>query len=460
MLKRRKGTAKMKRSIRIFLLGLALTLGLVCGVLAEESALTLPGNLTVIDEEAFYGDVSIDKVVLPDRVQEIRARAFAGSSLTQIDLPDSLTFIDGTAFDGPDKVAVTANEGTYAYEWAVENGYIISYAPLSDFLIVDGVIEGYYGPGGNVVIPPRDADGNPIIAIADAFYDSTTITGIVIPDTVVEIASFRRCTALKKLVIPESVETMLLWPLAGCTNLTELTIPGTLEVAEGNSDLFDRYGESGDAAPEKLTKVTISNSGTNLDVTKAFSRAENLSEFAVMDGNITYNCVDGVLYNAAGTKLIKCPNAKTLYTFSNDITELGDRAFCNCWKLTRIEIPDSVTVLGDNVFGACASLVEVSLPAGLTGIGDSMFYNCDSLTEFVIPDGVTTIGDYAFAECDSLAGVTIPSSVTSIGVGAFSYCSDDLTIYGATGSYAETYANKNNIPFVPVNDVSASDFVV
>ncbi len=48
--------------------------------------------------------------------------------------------------------------------------------------------------------------------------------------------------------------------------------------------------------------------------------------------------------------------------------------------------------------------------------------------------------------------ITIPStingkSVTSIGGSAFEGCTG-LTIYGKQGSYAETYANDNNIPFI------------
>ena len=48
--------------------------------------------------------------------------------------------------------------------------------------------------------------------------------------------------------------------------------------------------------------------------------------------------------------------------------------------------------------------------------------------------------------------VAIPStingkSVTSIGGSAFEGCTG-LTIYGKQGSYAETYANDNNIPFI------------
>lgn len=115
---------KPTRRLFAFLLVLAMLLTDSGMTALAEAVLTMPAALQIIDEEAFYGDTSIGKVVLSENVTEIRARAFANSTLSEINLPDSLTFIDESAFDGPDKVRVTATKGTYAYEWAVANGYI------------------------------------------------------------------------------------------------------------------------------------------------------------------------------------------------------------------------------------------------------------------------------------------------------------------------------------------------
>ena len=115
---------------------------LVCGLRKEESysisqgddepgtvipgaaKLILPAALKLIDDAAFYGDSSLDQVILPDGITTIGSNAFSNSTLSFIRLPDSLTYISNDAFDAPGKVTVEANPGTYAYEWAVENGYI------------------------------------------------------------------------------------------------------------------------------------------------------------------------------------------------------------------------------------------------------------------------------------------------------------------------------------------------
>ena len=68
------------------------------------------------------------------------------------------------------------------------------------------------------------------------------------------------------------------------------------------------------------------------------------------------------------------------------------------------------------------------------------------ITEVSIGDGITHIGDKSFYNCILVKKVSIPESVTSIGTDVFKNC-DEMTIYGVVGSYAETYANENGIPF-------------
>ena len=117
---------------------------------------------------------------------------------------------------------------------------------------------------------------------------------------------------------------------------------------------------------------------------------------------------------------------------SNDITRIGDYAFCDCANITSITIQNSVTSIGYAVFANCESLTNITIPNSVTSIGDYTFRNCTSLTSITIPNGVTSIGGSVFEDCTSLTSITIPNSVTSIG---------NFTFYGCTSLTSITIPN-------------------
>ncbi|MDR0920423.1 MAG: leucine-rich repeat protein, partial [Oscillospiraceae bacterium] len=123
---------------------------------------------------------------------------------------------------------------------------------------------------------------------------------------------------------------------------------------------------------------------------------------------------------------------------------------------TEYIIPDGVNSIDDWAFDH-SDLTSITIPESVTSIGDAAFQSCENLTSISIPEGVTSIGTAMFNNCSSLTSITIPESVTSIGEDAFYNC-DSLTISGYTGSYAETYALENDIPFVPL-EVETSESV-
>ena len=65
----------------------------------------------------------------------------------------------------------------------------------------------------------------------------------------------------------------------------------------------------------------------------------------------------------------------------------------------------------------------------------------------IIMEGIKRIGESAFAGCVYMTDLCLPISVAKISPDAFDDC-HKLTIHAPSGSYAETYAKENNIPFV------------
>ena len=108
-----------------------------------------------------------------------------------------------------------------------------------------------------------------------------------------------------------------------------------------------------------------------------------------MDTNIAMNNDDR--YNAVLSVEIK-----------RGVTEIGDRAFKDCEKLTTVDLPASLTTIERDAFFYCLNLATVDLPYGLTTIGNMAFYHCQSLTRVDLPASVETIVGSAFYNCANL----------------------------------------------------------
>ena len=305
-----------------------------------------------------------------------------------------------------------------------------------DFIIENGVLKQYKGPGGDVVIP----------------------------DGVTSIGSwaFRGCSKLRSVTIPDSVTSIGVEAFYGCSSLTGVTIPDSVTSIGG--------GAFRDC--KSLASVTIPDSVTSIG-SGAFLGCNALPT----DSN-GFIIVGGLLVAFRGTE--------ALVTIPDSVTSIGDGAFEGCKGLTSVVIPGSVTVIGKGALRSCENLTELMIPEGVVRISSEAFAYCKSLTsvtipaslasiegdsywgafyeckelkkvhvndlgswcrisfggatsnplyyagnlyvngklekELVIPDGIERLGNYAFYGC-SISSLTVPKGVTSIGDWTFSYCS-------------------------------------
>ncbi len=183
-------------------------------------------------------------------------------------------------------------------------------------------ITGYEGPSRDVVIPAT-IDGKEVSVIGAEAFRRSNIRSVRMPNTLkwISMYAFEYCENLKYLEISQSVEFIENFAFIGCTALEEIVIPGTVYVQE---HAFEPDPEDwGEGMSEKLKSITISNSGTNLDLS-TLSRFPNLPEYIVYGDNTTYSTIDGALYDAAKTTLIKCPSGKTgEYVLPDGITKIS-----------------------------------------------------------------------------------------------------------------------------------------
>lgn len=203
-----------------------------------------------------------------------------------------------------------------------------------------------------------------------------------------------------------------------------------------------------------LESITIPKRVTSIGA-GAFMGCSSLTSIKVETGNTTYdsrNDCNALIETASNTLIVGCMNT----IIPNSVTNIGERAFYECYPITSITFPESLTSIGSSAFYGCYDLTSITIPKGVTNIGDLAFSGCNGLISInveegnayydsrnncnalietasntliigcintVIPNGVTTIGNNAFAGC-GLTSIAIPGSVISIGGNAFFDCKD------------------------------------
>ena len=105
----------VKKAISLFLV-VSLLFSLSAEVFAD--TLTLPAALREIGEEAFYGDASLDEVVIPDGAETVGNGAFAYSSVSRVHFPDSVGEIADDAFTGADNAVIVSSSTAPARGYA------------------------------------------------------------------------------------------------------------------------------------------------------------------------------------------------------------------------------------------------------------------------------------------------------------------------------------------------------
>ena len=263
------------------------------------------------------------------------------------------------------------------------------FAADSDFVIENGGLTAYNGPGGDVVIP------NGVVYIGSgAFAGCDGLTGITIPSGVTTIgdAAFFSCKNLAYVTIPASVTTIMNFPFSECP---------LKDVYYGGSE--SQWGE--------IEHLIVPFGGAT-----AFSDGGQKSAGL---GGVT------VHYNSTGPE---------------PTTPVDPE------PTTPAEPADSDFTIKDGVLKTYNGPGgDVVIPSGVTYIGMGAFYGCDSLTGVTIPSGVTYIDEAAFMSCKNLTRVTIPASVTTIGAGAFNECPLKNVYYG--GSESQWGEIENRQPF-------------
>ena len=287
---------------------------------------------------------------------------------------------------------------------------------VSDFIIENGVLKKYVGPGGDVVIP----EGVETIG-ATSLQGCETITSVILPKSLkkIEYNTFQDCTALEKVTIQSEIRKMGFDVFKNCSSLKSAVF------SDGVKTICKSFFRGCTAlesviVPESLCEICAD----------AFRDCKALKDFTLPAQT---RVADGAFVGCAGLAneegwVIVSGNVYGYYgpeaeiTIPEGITAISSHAFGNHTGLKSVSIPDWVSTIGGYAFRGCRNMHTVQLPSGLTRIHDGVFLECSALKNITLPDSVRRIGWEAFSHCIHLEQIVIPEGVTEIPDWMFQGC--------------------------------------
>ena len=429
-----------------------------CAVLKE---VELPDNLNTIEWSAFYGCMSLRKIMIPASVRKIENSAFTKcKGLEEVEMSyettdssvvgrDALTLGSSVFSDciSLNKIKLSDNItelGHSEFEGCKSLKELIipeSVTTLGSCIIKDTGIVSITIPKSVTSCNASNSNG--------ALAGAGNLTEVIFEDGMKEIpgyilASYNYKSSIEKVVMPETVTIIGGGAFQNCVVLEEIELPGNLNV----------IGYSAFLGCESLTKVTVPVSVRKIENT-AFAKCKGLEEVE-MSYETTDSSVVGRDALTLGSSVFSDCISLNKIKLSDNITELGHSEFEGCKSLKELIIPESVTTLGSCIIKD-TGIVSITIPKSVTSCNASnsngALAGAGNLIEVIFEEGMTTVPSYILASNDytsNVEKVLIPGTVTSIGGSAFYNC-QKMTIYGIPGSFAETYANDNNIPFADIS---------
>lgn len=314
-------------------------------------------NITSISTYAFYDCVNLETLFFTSSVASIGRAAFVGCK-------NLVIYVDDT--DDETIYKFTSSKWNYLGVLAITGA--VDYGITEDG-IKYGVVKnkGYYSitvtgvkSEQNIINIPEKIENRPVTKISkQAFIEKSSLTGVTIPSSIVEIGSraFYGCTSLIDIEIPEGINIIGEYAFCNCTSLVSVALP------EG---------------------ISIINFGTFLNCT-------SLLEVVIPNS----------LIEIGGRAFEGCASIKSI-TIPDDVRSIGIAAFKDCSSLTSVNIPSGVRVINLDTFKDCSSLTSVVIPDGLSKIRSHAFVRCTALTSIVIPESVTEVLGSAFVKCPNL----------------------------------------------------------
>ncbi len=330
-------------------------------------------------------------------------------------------------------VTLSSAAFSFADDFVYDN---LKYATNSDnsVTLVDGK-----GANGDIIIPSDVRNKNKVYVVTaiehNAFEGNNAITAVTIPSSVSTIgySAFNSCKSLRRVMDASRVTEMQGFEYTDCTNLTSVTLSGTLQKIGYRSF-------AGSALAHLVLPASMREIGSS-----AFEDCHQLRNVQFNTG--LQNIKDHAFKNSGLVSL----------EFSNDLKEIGEWAFEGCASLKTVQIPPSVTSLGMGAFYHCIALESVVIPTTLTNFNDRTFNGCRNLSAvYYLGSSCPSLGQYTFADVSGTFGFYVkPSALSALqGISFISDKVKDSFPYQQSSKYT-TFSRSFDIDFTTATGLKA-----
>lgn len=192
-------------------------------------------------------------------------------------------------------------------------------------------------------------------------------------------------------------------------------------------------------------------------------------EFEII-GEGAYKSVDGIIYSADMSILVKCPAGREgKIVIPDGVVEIAPGAFSNSC-IQEVVFPDSLRKIGMSAFAFCKRLERVDFGRGLKEIGDydnnNCFRSCSKISSLDIPEQVKFISPFAFQKCKQLKTLILHEGIEYIEDSAFADSKIEAVEFPASlkriGMYAFLDTSQivlNSIPDGLVSSISYDNVI-
>ena len=270
-------------------------------------------------------------------------------------------------------VVALSCQNLYAYDFVVNNIYYNYVTDKGGSNVEVTYNSGPSSYSGNVVIPSTVYSGKTYTVIRignSAFYNSTNLTSVTIPNTVTSINSgaFSGCTKLKSVYVSD-----ISW-FSNCTFENQYSAP----TCNGSALYINNVLLQSPTLPSKINKY-------------AFCGCNSLKSVTIPSGGTTI-----------GMDAFKgCSNLKSVYVSS--LLDLENCSFANENSAPTCNGAD-LYIGGEKLQSLTLSGTEFNAPY--------IFYGCTSIVSLTIPSSVLKISTGAFKGCTNLRKIiSMPNTV-------------------------------------------------